>query len=272
MKKEEGMDRNILNQYKKPEEKLLLSKVIDKIEFCKIRNQIQETHFLDLAQQQLVTKFLSLQKQNHYSLFGGFEGAERAMFLFYPEKLETLVKEEKLTFNEWIKVIRITLPSDMQGQYEHRNYLGALMKLGIKREMIGDILVDDQGADILVHVDSLKFLLTNLPSLTSFQKANIEEITLAEIKKVEIKKEEFTITISSMRLDNIVAELAKCSRNKAIELLEQERVLVNYEPIIKPTKEIKVNDRITIRGKGRFFIKEMIGNTKKGKILIKIEK
>lgn len=265
------MDKSILNQYKKPEEKLTLSKVIDKIEFCKMRNQVQVTHFLDLAQQQLISKFLNSQKQKNYILFGGFEAAERAIYFFYPNKLETLVKEEKLNFNEWIKVIRITLPNETQGQYEHRNYLGALMKLGIKREMIGDILVDEKGADILVYYDSLSFLLTNLPSLTRFQKAIIEEIPLAEIKKLKIKKEQFTITVSSMRLDNIVAELAKCSRSKALEFLEQERILVNFEQTTKPTKEIKPNDRITIRGKGRFFVKEVIGNTKKGRILIQVE-
>lgn len=271
-KKEESMDRNILNQYKKPEEKLILSKIMDKIEFCKIRNQIQVTHFLDLAQQQLVTKFLKSQKQENYLLFGGFETAERAMLLFYPDKLEPFIKQKQINFNEWLKVIRITLPNEMAGQYEHRNYLGALMKLGIKREMIGDILVDKKGADILLHCDSLSFLLANLPSLTRFQKAKIEEISLQEIRKIEVKREEFSITVSSMRLDNVVAELAKCSRNKATELLMQERVLVNFEIITKATKEIKPNDRITIRGRGRFFIKEVIGNTKKGKIFIKIEK
>lgn len=271
-KKEESMDRNILNQYKKPEEKLILSKIMDKIEFCKLRNQIQVTHFLDEMQQQLIIKFLQWQKQTNYMLLGGFETAERAMLLFYPDKLEPLIKQKQINFNEWLKVIRITLPNEMEGQYEHRNYLGAIMKLGIKREMIGDILVDEKGADILLHYDSLSFLLANLPSLTRFQKAKIEEIPLQEIRKVEVKREEFSITVSSMRLDNMVAELAKCSRSKALELLEQERVLINYEPIIKPTKEIKQNDRITIRGKGRFFIKEVIGNTKKGKILIKIEK
>ena len=80
------------------------------------------------------------------------------------------------------------------------------------------------------------------------------------------------ITVSSMRIDNIVGELAKCSRNKANELLEQERVLVNYEVITKPTKQIKENDKITIRGKGRFEVKQILGNTRKGRIMVEIEK
>ena len=146
------------------------------------------------------------------------------------------------------------------------------MKLGIKREKVGDILVDDKGADILIKTDILKFILANLTELTRFQKSKIEEIELNELRQIEEKKEKFTITVSSNRLDNIVAELAKCSRSKANELILQERVLVNYQTITRQTKEIKENDRITIRGKGRFEIKEKVGNTKKGRIVIEVEK
>lgn len=146
------------------------------------------------------------------------------------------------------------------------------MKLGIRREKVGDILVDDKGADILIKTDILKFVLANLTELTRFQKSKIEEIELNELRQIEEKKEKFTITVSSNRLDNIVAELAKCSRSKANELILQERVLVNYQTITKQTKEIKENDRITIRGKGRFEIKEKVGNTKKGRIVIEVEK
>lgn len=146
------------------------------------------------------------------------------------------------------------------------------MKLGIKREKIGDILVDENGADIIISTEILKFLLNNLEELTRFQKAKIEEIPLTSLRKVKIEKEEVKITVSSMRLDNIVAELANCSRNKANELLMQERVFVNFENITKQTKEVKAGDKITIRGKGRFEIKEIIGNTRKGKIIIQVEK
>lgn len=266
------MDRNILNKYKKPEEKLILSKALDKINFCDTRNQVQVTDFLDLSQQQLVKKFLQTQKVENYIFFGGAQEAERKVAVFYPLKLTEIINEQKIDFGEWIKVIRITLPNENKGKFEHKNYLGALMKLGIKREKIGDILVDENGADIIIHKEILNFLQNNLPELTRFQKSKIGEINLKDLRKINIQKEQITITVSSMRLDNIVAELAKCSRNKALEFIEQERVFVNYEQISKQTKEIKTNDRITIRGKGRFEIKEILGGTKKGKTLVLIEK
>lgn len=266
------MDRSILNKYKRPEEKLILSKIVDKVSFCETKNKIQVSDFLDLAGQELVKKFLNLQKQQNYFLFGGFKEAERKIAIFYPEKLDSLAKNNRINTNEWIKVIRINLPNENKNKYEHRTYLSALMKIGIKREKIGDILVDEEGADIFISKEILKFLEINLNELTRFKKANIEEITLDQIRKIDIKKEEITINVSSMRLDNIVAELAKCSRSKASEIISQERVFINFEQTVKVTKEIKVGDRITIRGKGRFEIKEKLGNTRKGNILLLVYK
>lgn len=266
------MDRSVLNKYKNTEEKLMLSKVLDKISFCESKNKLQVTDFLDLSKQEIIKKFLISQKQQNYIFFGGFEEAERKVIIFYPKKLSNLVKEGKINFGEWIKVVRIILPNENKGKYMHQNYLGALMKLGIKREKIGDILVQEDGADIIIHKDILKFLQNNLIDLIRFQKAKIEEINIKDLRKVVIEKQQITINVSSMRLDNIVSELARCSRNKANELLGNERVLVNYDIATKTTKEIKINDRITIRGKGRFYIKEICGNTRKGNIILKIEK
>lgn len=265
------MDRSLLNKYKKPEEKLILSKILDKISFCETRNQIQVSDFLDLAQQELIRTFLKSQKYKNYLFYGGWEKAERKVFLCYPEKLTMLIEEQRIPYQQWIKVIRITLPNENKGTYEHRNYLSALMKLGIKREKIGDIIVNEDGADILVHKDILTFLQNNLPELTRFQKANIEEVELQNLKKITIEKKKMTITVSSMRLDNVVAELAKCSRSKANELLTKEKVFVNFELVTKPTKEVKIGDRITIRGKGRFEVEDMLGTTKKGNTILQIE-
>lgn len=264
------MDRGVLSKYKKEDEKLVLSKIMDKINFCETRNKIQVTDFFDLGQKQLVYNFLNSQKFKNYMFYGGFEEAERVIAVFYPEKLEELI--QNIDFNEYIKVIRITLPNENKGKYIHQNYLGALMKLGLNREKIGDILVDENGADVIIKEDILKFLIINLPELTRFQKSKIEEIRLEELRKAIIKKEKIMITVSSMRVDNIVAELAKCSRNKANELLEQERVFVNYEVIIKATKQIKEDDKITIRGKGRFKINKKVGTTKKDRIILEVEK
>lgn len=266
------MDRSILEKYKKQEDRLLLSKVLDKSKFSLEKNKIETTDFLDLSQKELVSKFLQTCKNYQYILYGGLNDAERTIVIFYPEKLEEIIKENKFDFNTIFSVIRITLPNDIKGTFEHRNYLGALIKLGIKREKIGDIIVYPEGADIIVKPEIEQFLITNLNELTRFNKSKIEKIKLSEIKQIKKVKIEEKITVSSMRLDNIVSELAKCSRNKADELLIGERVLVNFEVATKTSKEIKEKDIITIRGKGRFQIIEILGNSRKGKNIVKVEK
>ena len=74
------------------------------------------------------------------------------------------------------------------------------------------------------------------------------------------------------RLDSVVAEILKCSRTNANKIIEDERVFVNYENIVKSSKVLKQGDLLTIRGKGRFKIGEIINNTRKGKLVIEIEK
>ena len=124
----------------------------------------------------------------------------------------------------------------------HKDYLGSLLSLGIKREKIGDIVVADDGADILVKPDVLKFLLQNLPELKRFSKSEIKQIEIENLRKPNIQKEEITIIVPSLRLDSIVAELANISRNKATTFITSERVLVNYMVETKTSKEIKIDE------------------------------
>ena len=91
-------------------------------------------------------------------------------------------------------------------------------------------------------------------------------------EQISLDKIELTEIIASLRLDNIVSSLARTSRNKAVEYLEQERVLLNFKTETKSSKQVKVGDIITIRGKGRFEFKEISGNTKKGRFIIKVDK
>ncbi len=264
------MDRTVINKYKNEKDRLLISRIIDKIKFCETKNKVQTTDFLDQMEQKLVENFLKYQKIVNYFYTGGFEEAERRILIIYPKKLHDIIPN--INLNEYINTIRITLPNEMKGQYSHRNYLGGIMKLGIAREKVGDILVDDNGADILVIPEMIKFLLNNVPSLTRFSKSKIEQINLEDLRTIELKTETIKITVSSMRLDNLVAELAKCSRGKANEILGKERVMINYEVAQKSSKEVKENDTITIRGKGRFVLRQIVGNTRKGGVLLEIEK
>ena len=264
------MNREILNDYREKDDKILLAQILDKVEMVEKKNKIEYTDFLDLAQMELVQKFINKIKLENYISYGGFEQAERKLIVIYPGKFNSMVVEKNLS--NIVQIVRIELPDDLKGKYTHRDYLGAVIKLGVERKKIGDIIADNNGADIIVENDITKFLLENLGTLTRFSKSSINVQNIQDLRPVEIRKEELEIIVSSMRLDNVISELARCSRNKALEIINTERVFVNFENEIKKTKQIKSGDMVTIRGKGRFFIKDIVGQTRSGRYVIKIEK
>lgn len=266
------MDKQlILNKYSKPEDKLLISKMLDKIELSKSKNKIENTDFLDMYQKHLLEKILKQEKVENYIISGGTEETERNIIVFYPEKLKEVVNQNNKKILP-ITCIRINLPKEMYGKYSHRDYLGGLMKLGIKREKIGDIFVSHDGADILILDEISKFLLNNISSLTRFSKSKIEKISIEYIRKKEINKEELKIIVSSMRLDCVVSELLKTSRGNAEEIIKEQRVFVNFENVNKLTKQIKENDLITVRGKGRFEITKIEGTTRNDRVKLIVNK
>lgn len=266
------MDKQlILNKYSKPEDKLLISKMLDKIELSRIKNKIQYTDFLDMYQKHLLEKILIQEKVSNYIIIGGTEDTERNIIIFYPDKLKDLIKLDHKKILP-IECVRIQLPKEMHNKYSHRDYLGGLIKLGIKREKIGDIFVFEDGADILVLNEILKFLLSNLSSLTRFSKSKIEIINLDDVRAKQVNKQEINIIVSSMRLDCVISEILKTSRGKAEEIIKEQRVFVNFENINKLTKQIKEKDLITIRGKGRFEIAHIEGKTRNNRVRLVINK
>lgn len=262
--------QDILNKYNKEEDRLLIAKVLDKLQYTESKNKITNTQFLDMHQKNIVQKVLNSIQGANYCFFGGSKQAEREILILYPLKFSTEIVERN--YNNIMGIVEIILPNELQGKYLHRDYLGGLMKLGIKREKIGDIIVFNEGAHIIVLNEIIDFVRENIASLTRFSKATINVKKIEELRNPEIYIEEIRIIVASLRLDNIVSELAKVSRTKAEEIIKEQRVFVNFENIVKDSKILKENDIITIRGKGRFKIIEVAGNTRKGRFILKIEK
>lgn len=265
------MDKQkILSDYKKQEDKILLAQILDKIEFSMQREKLEYTDFLDMYQISLVKSFMKKIDFENYILYGGFENAERNVLIIYPDKYNANMIEKN--YSKIIKVIRITLNDEEKGQYSHRNYLGGIVKVGMKREKVGDILVSDDGADILVKDETAETLKQELGTLTRFENSKIEIVDLQDLREQEIKVEELSIIVPSLRLDNFVSDLAKTSRSKSVQIIDSERVFINGQNETKASKQVKLGDIITIRGKGRFVVKEFSGTTRSGRTVIKIEK
>lgn len=262
--------QELLKDYKKQDDKLCLAQVLDKIEISSKKDKIEYTDFLDMYQVALVENFLRKIQFQHFKLYGGYEEAERKILMIYPERYDTIMLQKN--YDKILKVVRIQLPEEEKGKYSHRNYLGGIVKLGLKREKVGDILVGEEGADIVTVSDFAEVLETQLPSLTRFENASIQIEEIQNIRNLEIKVEEISIIVPSLRLDNIVSDLARTSRSKASEIISQERVFVNGQNETKNSKQVKCGDIITIRGKGRFVIKEFTGTTRSGRTVVLVEK
>ena len=260
-----------LNKYTKDEDKLLVAKLLDKIGFAKTKNKIVNTDFLDMYQKKISLEILNIQKEKNYIYYGGVDNADRQMLIIYPEKYDNIFFNNKFNYSEIISLIRIELPNELKGKYVHKDYLSGIMKLGIKREKCGDILVFDDGADIIVSTDIANYILNNLSQLTRFSKSKIEQLDISKVRIPDIKKEEIRITVSSMRLDNIVSQLANVSRTNAEQIIKEQKVFVNYENEMKNSKIINEKDIITIRGKGKFNVLKVNGVSKKGKIILTVE-
>lgn len=261
--------KELLENYKNEEEKMAIAKMLDKIDMAESKNRITYTDFLDEYTKALLVKALRNLKKDYY-IFGGYDNAERSVIIFFPEKMKFIFDECKFDYNSIFSVIRITVPRGEES-YNHRIFLGGLIKLGIKREKIGDILVRDNGADIIILKELEKFLYSNVTSLKRFNKSKVEIIKLQNLSVTEPEYKHIKIIVPSLRLDNIVAELSKTSRSKTNDIINNEKVFVNGECITKNTKNIHVKDKVTIRGKGRFIVEEIQDETRSGRIPIVIK-
>lgn len=168
-----------------------------------------------------------------------------------------------------IKILEIINKSNFSA-LEHRDYLGAVLSLGIDRNKLGDILVRENKAYLPVLEEISDYILNNLISIG---KSPVEIKIIENIDDItSVKFEEIIINISSLRADSIVAKIANLSRAKAIELIDSGKVLINYVKAKDKSQDILKDTRITIRGIGKFIVGDVIGGTRSGKQRVIIKK
>jgi RNA-binding protein YlmH len=168
-----------------------------------------------------------------------------------------------------IKLLKIQNTSKFSA-LTHRDFLGAILSLGIERNKIGDLLVSENTCYLPIHEEIESFIICNLERISKV-KCDVEIIDKVEFLPKFTFKEEIVL-VSSLRIDGIVSKIINVSRSKAQGMIEQGQVLVNYVKIKEKSYELKSEERITIRGFGKFILGNSIGNTKSGKLKIVIKK
>lgn len=244
------------------DEKILLASVEDKAKRCEQKNIPASTRFLDMHEQSLAEGIVNRFACRHV-FWGGFDDAERKILVFLPDYLED-VPEDALC------AVHIT--SRGAAKLTHRDYLGSALGCGIKREQIGDILVENDGAYAIVIPDIADFLCSNLIKIGR-EHVSCEAIALSDLNIAPAEPAmEMHVSVSSLRLDKMVAETFKVSRTDAAGAVLSGRVFVNGKEILKPDYTLSPFDKITFRGKGKAKLNGIEGVSKKGKTRVVILK
>ncbi|HCM91818.1 MAG TPA: hypothetical protein DIS78_04555 [Lachnospiraceae bacterium] len=217
------------------------------------------TDFMSLAELEVYYENESGLRYAHPELFGGCELSERRMIRFGSEDELGYVQEFPIT----ALTIR-PLASKFADELGHRDFLGALMNLGIKREMLGDIFVKDKEACVFCKDNIAQFIIDNLTRVkhTSVKTEiadNIDEITAPDM-------EDKVIQVSSRRIDAVVARVYNLSRQEALGLFPEGLVHLNGRSCSENAKQLSTGDKISVRGKGKFEYSEELSLSKKGKL------
>lgn len=256
------------------EDGLLLSFVGDRMLKCSSDYMLTSTLFLDVRQQSLVLSNIKISDDVRALPFGGFDTAERNVLVFIPYYFEVSdfdSLKDYLTENpEENPLTVLHLKKDSFSTVSHRDYLGALMGLGIKREMVGDIVVTNDGADIIVMKSVAEYIKAELKSVGKAS-VSIKEVRFDEISDMVANVHEEIINVSSMRIDNIISACFKLSRSESADAVLSGNVYVNSLQILKCDKKINIGDKIVYRSKGKVVLKEVSGVSKKGRNFIKID-
>lgn len=248
------------------DEKIFLARIAEKAEISREQCYLTCTKFLDLYEAEMAHRLLDALGETRGRFWGGHEGAERQILMFLPEWLDEIPIE-----GEDCPLTAIRCKRHREDTLTHRDYLGSLMGLGLRRDGVGDILVGDHGADIIVLREIAPYLLANYEK-AGRKKLQVQEISLSRLIIPEEKVSYIRDTVASMRLDAIVAAMFRLPRAKAADLVRGGKVFVNQRLCERVDKEVSEHDRITLRGTGRGEVDGVLGESKKGRIMVSFKR
>jgi len=246
------------NVFKDGENKLEFAKVLDKVALAR-KTGAAFTSFFDPVSCEKYFRALANQSLHGVTLkkSGGYENAERNMIGIFCHAPDDSFPIQAVT----VKFNKFNNPPG------HRDYLGAILGLGLDRSRVGDIRLGESAAVVYVHSDVASFICENLTRVgRAVVSAKLGEVVFIKDKN-HVKRK---INVTSMRLDAVLAAGFNTARGKAATLIESEKVFVNWQAG-KKTQIINEGDTITVRGMGRLANIIIEGTTRKDKIVLSVE-
>lgn len=198
-----------------------------------------------------------------YELSGGYESAERKVICFYGD-------ESVKAFSNYITCIRILpLNKKFSDDLSHRDFLGAIMNLGIERCKIGDILVREKEGYVFCETAIGNFIIDQLIKV---KHTSVRCETAGDTPDITPDFKEISGTVSSARLDSIIAFAFHSSRNSILGLISGGKVFVDGRLIESNSYVLKENQTVSVRGFGKFIFKGLQDQNKKGRFYVTILK
>ncbi len=223
---------------------------------CAQRSVVTHSHFLTPAEQYAVRTAFSNRADVRLVFSGGVPGADRCAAFFLPEWYP-----EEDPAQECIRAAKVTAGFGTPG---HRDYLGAVLAVGLKREWIGDIIIEGQRAYILCMDSVLDSIVLDLDHVGRFG-VRRAEVPLSEVPAPVIKKKEMTFTVQSPRLDTVTGAMFGISRSSAAKAISAGLVSLNYSECTDTDAQVKPGDTISVRGKGKGVLSAEGGVSRKGR-------
>lgn len=249
------------------EERLLLGRVLDRLGEARDRCIPAHTQFLSPGERRAAEELLAACGHPRHLMFGGYEGAERTVCAFLPNWQE----EEDVFAGQSGPVAALEARFSPGAGLTHRDILGSLMGLGITREKLGDILVEEDRAQVLLLREALPILLSQWESAGRWR-LTLRELPLEQVKAAPPQAKTIRDTVSALRLDAVCACGFSTSRSKAAQLIAAGRVALNYRECLKADRPVVQGDVLSCRGLGKCVVEQVLGQSKKGRTQLVIQR
>lgn len=241
------------------QEKLLVSKAEDLFDLCDKYAQPRFSGFLDGAEQATIFDNVVFPCDYNVLFFGGFPDAEKKIMGVFPQWTEPDTDEFPISC--------LKVEGGFTKKLTHRDYLGTIMSLGLTSQKLGDIVVSDGFAYVLLHSDMAEYVADNLHKIGN---QGVTVTVIEDLSQIQIERQykTFGTVCASPRLDAVVAAAVNISRAQSATLINGGKIKVNHREITRTAEPVKEGDLLSIRGYGRFLVHSFDGTTRKNRMHI----
>lgn len=250
------------------DEKLLFARIDDMIEKA-LSGRLASSAFLTPEEAFAASDHISHTRCGlEYAFLGGYDDAERKMLVVFPD----YITPEYFDTDEVFRAVMIKASGHIE--LDHKAYLGSLMALSIKRETLGDIVILPEGAVVFC---TLPIAATLIGDPSPLERVGRDKVKLCYADKDVCKGftrefETLSVIMASLRLDCAVGAIANTSRSLAQERIARGDVRLNYRDTLSPSAQIAPGDTLSVRGVGKFIIKEVCGETRSGRLKVELRR